>query len=48
MIATGKNPDTNLVEIIELKDHPWFVGVQYHPEYKSTVLNTHPDRKSVV
>jgi len=42
MIATGKNPDTNLVEIIELKDHPWFVGVQYHPEYKSTVLNPHP------
>ena len=42
MSATGKNPDTNLVEIIELKDHPWFVGVQYHPEYKSTVLNPHP------
>ncbi len=42
MIATGKNPDTNLVEIIELKDHPWFIGVQYHPEYKSTVLKPHP------
>ena len=42
MSATGKNPDTNLVEIIELKDHPWFVGVQYHPEYKSTVLIPHP------
>ncbi len=42
MIATGKNPDTNLVEVIEIPDHPWFIGVQYHPEYKSTVLNPHP------
>ncbi|MDO8967046.1 CTP synthase [Algoriphagus sp.] len=42
MIATGKNPDTGLVEIMELKNHPWFVGVQFHPEYKSTVLNPHP------
>jgi len=42
MIATGKNPKTDLVEIIELPNHPWFVGVQYHPEYKSTVLNPHP------
>tara|TARA_R110002124_G_scaffold57700_1_gene161230 strand:+ start:1224 stop:2846 length:1623 start_codon:yes stop_codon:yes gene_type:complete len=42
MIATGKNPDKGLVEIIELKDHPWFVGTQFHPEYKSTVLNPHP------
>jgi len=42
MIATGLNPDTNLVEIIELPSHPWFVGVQYHPEYKSTVDNPHP------
>lgn len=40
--ATGVNPDSNLVEIVELKDHPWFVGVQYHPELKSTVLNPHP------
>lgn len=39
---TGTNPDTGLVEIIELPDHPWFVGVQYHPEYKSTVANPHP------
>jgi len=31
-----------LVEIVELKDHPWFIGVQYHPEYKSTVANPHP------
>jgi CTP synthase len=42
LIATGVNPDTGLVEIIELPDHPWFVGVQYHPEYKSTVLSPHP------
>ena len=42
MIATGVNPDTGLVEIVEIEDHPWFVGVQYHPEYKSTVANPHP------
>ncbi len=40
--ATGINPDSNLVEIVELKDHPWFVGVQFHPELRSTVLNPHP------
>ena len=42
MHTTGINPKTGLVEIIEIPDHPWFVGVQYHPEYKSTVLNPHP------
>lgn len=42
MIASGINPDTELVEIVELKNHPWFVGVQFHPEYKSTVINPHP------
>jgi len=42
MSATGINPKTGLVEVVELPDHPWFVGVQYHPEYKSTVLNPHP------
>lgn len=42
MIATGINPDTGLVEIVEVADHPWFVGVQFHPELKSTVLNPHP------
>jgi CTP synthase len=42
MIASGINPDNNLVEIVELKNHPWFVGVQFHPEYKSTVENPHP------
>ncbi len=40
--AVGINPGSNLVEVVELKDHPWFVGVQYHPELKSTVLNPHP------
>jgi CTP synthase len=42
MIATGKNPGTDLVEIIEIPEHPYFVGVQFHPEYKSTVANPHP------
>ena len=42
MIAAGIYPDGNLVEIIELKDHPWFIGVQFHPEYHSTVANPHP------
>lgn len=42
MIATGINPDTNLVEVVEVEGHPWFVGVQYHPEYKSTVIHPHP------
>ena len=42
MLATGINSDTGLVEIIELTNHPWFVGVQFHPEYKSTVLSPHP------
>ena len=42
MRVTGVNPDTGLVEIVEIPNHPWFVGVQYHPEYKSTVANPHP------
>jgi len=42
MIASGINPDKSLVEIVELTTHPWFVGVQFHPEYKSTVMNPHP------
>jgi len=42
MLTSGLNPDTGLVEIIEIPAHPWFVGVQYHPEYKSTVANPHP------
>ncbi len=42
MKTTGINPNNNLVEIVEIEDHPWFVGVQFHPEYKSTVINPHP------
>ena len=42
MKATGLNPDSNLVEIVEIPEHKWFVGVQFHPEYRSTVLNPHP------
>ena len=42
MNATGTNPKTDLVEVIEIPNHPWFVGVQFHPEYKSTVLKPHP------
>ncbi|MFV0521535.1 MAG: CTP synthase [Mangrovibacterium sp.] len=42
MKAVGVNPDTNLVEVIEIPEHKWYVGTQYHPEYSSTVLNPHP------
>lgn len=42
LICSGTNPQTGLVEIIELANHPFFIGVQYHPEYKSTVANPHP------
>ncbi|MBN1251166.1 MAG: CTP synthase [Bacteroidales bacterium] len=42
MKFTGINPESQLVEIIEIENHPWFVGVQFHPEYKSTVINPHP------
>jgi len=42
MKAVGINPDTDLVEIVEIPAHKWFVGVQFHPEYRSTVLNPHP------
>lgn len=42
MIASGKNPESGLVEIVELVNHPYFIGVQYHPELKSTVENPHP------
>lgn len=42
MVASGINPDNNLVEIVELKNHPFFVAGQFHPELKSTVANPHP------
>jgi len=42
MKLSGVSPDTTLVEIIELKNHPWFVGVQFHPEYKSRAVKGHP------
>ncbi len=42
MRLAGINPDEDLVEIIELEKHPWFVGVQFHPEYRSTVKRPHP------
>ncbi|KAF5276088.1 hypothetical protein FQR65_LT16500 [Abscondita terminalis] len=45
---SGKNPETGLVEALELKNHPFYVGVQYHPEYKSTVANPHPLFKALV
>jgi CTP synthase len=42
MKATGVNPKTGLIEVFEITKHPWFVGVQFHPEYKSTVDEPHP------
>ena len=42
MIASGTNPDTGLVEIMEIPEHPFFIGVQYHPELKSTVESPAP------
>ena len=42
LLCTGINPNTGLVEVIELPEHRWFIGVQYHPEYKSTVARPHP------
>ena len=42
MIPVGINPESNLVEIMEIPDLKWFIGVQFHPEYSSTVLNPHP------
>jgi CTP synthase len=42
LLTTGINPESGLVEVVELANHPWFVGVQYHPELKSTVMQPHP------
>jgi len=42
MVPVGINPESNLVEIVEIPSHKWFIGVQFHPEYSSTVVNPHP------
>jgi CTP synthase len=42
MICSGIHPKNNLVETIELKDHPWFICTQYHPEFKSKPVSPHP------
>ncbi|MGE5443706.1 MAG: CTP synthase [Ignavibacteriales bacterium] len=42
LVLSGLSPDGELVEIIEIENHPWFVGCQFHPEFKSTPLNPHP------
>ena len=48
LIPTGLNPETALVETLELKNHPFYIGVQYHPEYKSTVAAPHPLFKALI
>jgi CTP synthase len=48
LMPTGFNPETDLVETLELKDHPFYIGVQYHPEYKSTVASPHPLFKAFI
>jgi len=48
LFISGKNPEHDLVEIIELKDHPWFLGCQFHPEFKSKPLKPHPIFKSFI
>lgn len=48
MIPVGFAPKTNLVDVVEVPTHPWFVAVQYHPEYSSTVVNPHPLFKAFV
>ena len=41
-MISGYSPDKSLVEIIELKEHPWYLGCQFHPEFESNLLNPHP------
>ena len=48
MVLCGLSPDRKLVEVIELADHPWFVAVQFHPEFKSQPLVPHPLFKAFV
>jgi CTP synthase len=42
MVLSGLSPDSNLVEIVELRSHPWFIGCQFHPEFKSRPMESHP------
>jgi len=42
LVMAGRNPKLDLIEVVEIADHPWFVGVQYHPEYKTRPLQAHP------
>ena len=42
MVVAGSSPDDSLVEVIEIPDHPWFVAVQFHPEFKSKPIAAHP------
>ena len=48
LVISGKNPKHQLVEIIELQNHPWFLGCQFHPEFKSRPLEPHPIFKSFI
>ena len=48
MVLSGKSPDNKLIEIVELKDHPWFLGCQFHPEFKSRPMDGHPLFKGFV
>jgi CTP synthase len=48
VVISGTSPDDFLVEMIELKDHPWFLGCQFHPEFKSRPNDTHPIFKSFI
>ncbi|MBM4044927.1 MAG: CTP synthase, partial [Planctomycetes bacterium] len=48
MVLSGLSPSGELVEIVELRDHPWFVGVQFHPEFKSKPTRPHPLFKAFI
>ncbi|RME67887.1 MAG: CTP synthetase, partial [Verrucomicrobia bacterium] len=48
LVVSGRNPKRDLVEIVELSDHPWFVGVQFHPEFQSKPNRAHPLFKAFI
>jgi CTP synthase len=48
LLVSGNSPSGDLVEIVEIKDHPWFLGCQFHPEFKSRPMETHPLFKSFI